>query len=632
MAQQDSLVGRTLGQYQILDEIGRGGMATVYRAWQPTLRRHVALKVLASHLVDDREFTQRFQQEAVSAANLSHFNIVTIYDVAQESGYYYIAMEYIEGRPLDRVIMQDGALPLARVIRILRQVADALDYAHQRNFIHRDIKPANILVTAEDHAVLTDFGIVKALEGSGVTASFTTAGTILGTPAYMSPEHIQGEAVDYRTDLYSLGIVCYEMLSGRPPFGGTTATVLYAQVNTSPPNIRQLNPAVPEHVERALMRMLAKRPEDRFQSAGAFVDALASEEIVVKIPPEKTALMPPDKQPTPYSQPAQSGWPQKTPPPPKGKGHGCLIGGLIGGAVLAVLAAVVAVVILLPVVFPKKGTEVPTTTEVLVAKEQIAFTSKRDGNAEIYVMNSDGSGQTNVTNSLSEDYYPRWSPDGARISFHSYPPGEEAAQIYVVDLDTGQRRLVNTGVDNAKFADWSPDGQDLVFAGERDGDWDLYIVDLATGTMRRLTQGPANDFFPAWSPSGKEIAFTRDDGDDREIYVVRADGSNLRNLSNSPGWDWHPSWSPDGQKIGFTGERTGTRQIYVMNADGSGQRQLTDTPDVHNMEPRWNPDGTTIVFSSNRDGNWEIYVMNVDGTNVMRLTSNVEHDYNPHWR
>jgi tetratricopeptide (TPR) repeat protein len=272
-----NLVGTTLGQYEIIELIGEGGMASVYKAWQPSLRRYVALKVLAPHLTGDAEFVQRFQQEAVSAANLKHPNIVTIHDVGTEGGYHYIAMEFIEGVSLEERIRSGQAFAPEQVVNVISQVGSALDYAHQRGFVHRDIKPANVLLDQSGRAVLTDFGIVKALSGSGLTAALTQAGTVYGTPQYMSPEQIRDEPLDHRSDLYSLGIVCYEMLSGQVPFDGTTThAVLYAQVNTPPPPLRQaLGPEVPPPVEAVVDRMLAKEQENRYNSAGAFARDLA---------------------------------------------------------------------------------------------------------------------------------------------------------------------------------------------------------------------------------------------------------------------------------------------------------------------------------------------------------------------
>jgi len=277
MSQWNSLVGRSLGQYQIVELIGEGGMAAVYKAWQPTLQRYVALKVLTPHLAGDAEFVKRFHHEAVAAANLKQTNIVTIHDVGVEGDYHYIAMELIEGTSLADRVRSGPVLTPEQVADIIAQTGAALDYAHERGFIHRDIKPANILIDASGRVVLTDFGLVKALSGSGVTSTLTRAGTVFGTPRYMSPEQVKDEPLDYRSDLYSLGIVCYEMLSGQVPFDGTTThSVLYAQVNTPPPPLRDLaGLAVPLPVDAVVEKMLAKERENRYQSAGEFARDLA---------------------------------------------------------------------------------------------------------------------------------------------------------------------------------------------------------------------------------------------------------------------------------------------------------------------------------------------------------------------
>jgi len=367
-----NLVGTTLGQYQIVELIGEGGMASVYKAWQPSLRRYVALKVLAPHLSSDAEFVQRFHQEAVSAANLKQTNIVTIHDVGTESGYHYIAMEIIDGVSLEEHIRSGQAFALEQVVGIISQIGSALDYAHQRGFIHRDIKPANILIDASGRAVLTDFGIVKALSGSGVTSALTRAGTVFGTPHYMSPEQVRDEPLDHRSDLYALGIVCYEMLTGQVPFDGTTThAVLYAQVNDPPPPLRQvMGPAAPPPVEAVVNKMLAKERANRYNSAGEFARDLAQAasgvwpagvggETVVATPmgtgtavmgeppagmPAATVVQP---TPAPYTPTAYTPTPPPMPAPARRSRWPLVLGTgavVIGG--LLILAAVVWVLVL----------------------------------------------------------------------------------------------------------------------------------------------------------------------------------------------------------------------------------------------------------------------------------------------
>jgi len=262
---------RVLGKYEILGEIGRGGFGAVYEALDTTLKRRVVLKILAPHLVWHPEFVERFRREAQIPASLRHPNIVVIHEIGEEQGQHYIAMEYLPGRPLDRMIAEGGGLPLAQVLSIAEQVASALDYAHERALIHRDVKPSNIIVDERGRAVLTDFGLVRAAETSGLS----TTGQTIGTPEYMSPEQAEGEEVDWRSDLYSLGVVVYEMCVGRVPFkADTPLAVLRAQADREPPRPRDLSPSLPQAVEEVLLRALAKRPEDRYQSAGQLAEAL----------------------------------------------------------------------------------------------------------------------------------------------------------------------------------------------------------------------------------------------------------------------------------------------------------------------------------------------------------------------
>jgi serine/threonine protein kinase len=269
------LVGKAWGRFLIIEERGRGGMAVVYRAYDNVLQRTVALKVLLPHLAANAEFTQRFEREAITAANLRHPNIVIIYDVGSHESFQYIVMEYLDGPTLHQEIQRIGPLPIGRAISILGQLANALDYAHQQGLVHRDVKPANVLVStryARDHITLTDFGLVKAAH----MAKITTEGSASGTLKYMSPEQALGEELDGRSDVYSLGVVVYEMLSGEVPFAATTPfEVLRELIHRPPPPLAPLNPSVNMRMDQAVFRALAKEPAARFTTAGEFATALA---------------------------------------------------------------------------------------------------------------------------------------------------------------------------------------------------------------------------------------------------------------------------------------------------------------------------------------------------------------------
>jgi len=274
-----------IGKYEIIEELGRGGFATVYKARDVELDRVVAVKVLYPHLTADPGFAARFRQEARAAARLRHPHIVTVYETGEADDQLYIAMEYLPGRTLQALLEAEGALLLERAVLILEQVAEALDYAHAQGVVHRDVKPGNVMVeeTASGvRATLTDFGLVKALAAS---TALTSAGTLLGSPEYMAPEQAVPEwarEVGPAADRYALGVVAYQMLTGRVPFPGNTLATLYAHVRGSVPLPRLLRPGLSAAVEAALLKMLANAPTERFPSASAFVarlrEALSAEQ------------------------------------------------------------------------------------------------------------------------------------------------------------------------------------------------------------------------------------------------------------------------------------------------------------------------------------------------------------------
>ncbi len=267
----DSLIGKGIGPYRILRFLGQGGFAQVYLAVHEGLGRQVALKVLFPSYAESPEFVDRFLREARISANLEHPNIVQVYDVGNADGYYYIAMQYVDGETLQAAMGRGARLEAEVVANIVAQVAGALDYAHGQGIIHRDVKPSNILIDRRGKAYLTDFGIARAAWSARVTKT----GVSIGTPEYMSPEQALGRGVDARSDLYSLAVVLYEMICGRAPFvGENPLSVLHQIAYEPPPAPRALNPGISASLESVLLRGLAKRPEDRFQSGAEMVAAL----------------------------------------------------------------------------------------------------------------------------------------------------------------------------------------------------------------------------------------------------------------------------------------------------------------------------------------------------------------------
>ncbi|MBL7182837.1 MAG: serine/threonine protein kinase [Anaerolineae bacterium] len=262
---------QTLGKYQILAEIGRGSFATVYKALDPELQREIALKVLDPRLACDEVFVQRFLREARSAANLQHPNIVVVHEVGEVEGTYFIAMAYLPGLPLVELIANEAPVTVERAIELLSPIAEALDYAHGQGFIHRDVKPSNIILDARGQPVLTDFGLVRA----GDVSSLSSLGTPIGTPYYMAPEQASGEPVNRRVDLYSLGVVLFEMLTRGVPFqADTPVAVLYQHVHEIPPDLSTLDLGIPVPVAQVVKQALAKDASSRYPSGKVLIAAL----------------------------------------------------------------------------------------------------------------------------------------------------------------------------------------------------------------------------------------------------------------------------------------------------------------------------------------------------------------------
>jgi len=321
------LVGKSLGPYRIVQEIGRGPIGVVYKALDPVLGSDVALKVVATHWTKQPGFLTRFRREAEFAARLTHPHIVAIYGIGEQDGLHYIAMQYVVGPNLKQVLEQQGRLPLPQAVRLIQQMAEALDYAHAQRCVHQDIKPTNILLQRDDFAVLTDFGVVKALYDTGlihadmrgIVKALYNSGLgpidiMAGTAEYMTPEQAEGGAVGQRSDIYSSAVVAFHMLTGSVPFSAKTPTaVLMKHMTEPPPSLRQLNPALPAGVEQAVLRALAKKPEWRYERMGDFARVLAQAAGLNAARPQ-VETMPATKAPVPAPQPAVPVPPPQKPP------------------------------------------------------------------------------------------------------------------------------------------------------------------------------------------------------------------------------------------------------------------------------------------------------------------------------
>lgn len=589
------LIGKTLGQYHIRREIGRGGMAVVYEAYQPLLARTVAIKVLPPEFAFDKTFVRRFLQEGRAAARLNHPNIVTIYDVGEQNGVYFIVMEKLDGESLHDLIRRTGQLPLSRATSILTQIAGAMDYAHAQGLVHRDIKPANIIVGADGRATLTDFGIVKAAEGTALTQT----GTLMGTPEYMSPEQARGETAGVSSDLYALGVTLYEMLTGKTPFrADSPVVVLYKQAFEAPTPVRTSVPELPSAADAVIAKALAKEPAHRFRSAGEMARALANAGASA---PAAPAVSPHRVLPT--SNPWRL-WPRSR--NSFVLAAGILVVMVVGGALLLnTLFAPSARTTATSVGGESLSASVSRPPACLGLDAMTPFTADRTGKAEIYCLAQSGVVQMTHTPGRGAS----WSP----------APAENGDILFTSDR-SGKREV--WGLTGAGVVQWTytpGDGEswgpaptasgDVLFASNRTGKREIWGLTHQGVVQWTHTPGNGESWGPASAANG-DVLFTSNRSGKREIWGLTDAGIAQWTHTPGDGESWGPVSSLNGD-IFFTSDRSGKREVWGLTE--AGVVQWTHTP---NGGESWGPAPTAngdIVFTSDRDGKTEIYRASPDG-------------------
>lgn len=680
------MVGRTLSHYKILQKLGSGGMGEVYVAEDTKLSRHVALKVLSPQMATG-ERLMRFEREAKAVAALNHPNIVTIYSVEESEGVHFITMELVKGKTVTEQISKKG-LPLNTFFEIAIPLADAVSAAHEKGIIHRDLKPDNLMVSDEGGLKILDFGLAKlkqefAQEGISElpTQSPTQEGRILGTVAYMSPEQAEGKSVDHRSDIFSVGIILYEMATGERPFKGeTTVSILSSIVKDTPTSVTEVNPDRPRILSRIIKRCLAKDPTRRYQTALDLRNEL--EELKQEV--ESGEVVEGFATAAPYRRTKR-------------------IWLLAAAAVTIAVLATVAVTYLLlrPQWQASEGETAPavgTFTQLTSLPglelfpslspdgDNLVYCSQAAGNWDIYLKRVGGERVMNLTeNSPADDRMPALSPDGGQIAFRSERDG---GGIFLMGA-TGEsvRRLTDFGFNPA----WSPDGKEIVFATENRTDpisastiSQLWTIEVPTGEKRLVSEGDA--VHPTWSPRKSRIAYcalTADTGQ-RDILTISSSGGEAVPVTDDAYVDWNPVWSPDGKYIYFSSDRsgsmnlwripieeesgkllgppeavttgaTGFRQHISFSKDGSriayvegvlagniwkvafdpeagtvegksvaiteGSRQLTvDMP---------SPDGQWLLYTTRQQE--DIFIVRADGTDPRQLTDDLHKDRRPRW-
>ena len=507
------MIDQTISHYKVLTKLGEGGMGVVYKAEDTKLKRIVALKFLRAEALEDEELKIRFLREAQAAAALNHPNICTVYEIDEDNGISFIAMEWVEGQSIKEKI-KERPLQLDEAFDIAIQAGRGLQTAHEKGITHRDIKSANLMLTAQGQLKVMDFGLAQL----GDRSQLTKTGASLGTPAYMSPEQAEGRPADRRSDIWSLGVVLYEMVSGQLPFkGDRQAAVAYAILNEEPEPLTALRSGVPIALDRVIDKALAKAPEERYQHV---------DELLVDL-----RELQKERQSGESRLPAGGAPARAMDDKPAGRTGWYVAASAVVAALLIAGAAWLGV--FEPASQPPQEPlqVVPLTTYSGIESQpsfspdgaQVAFTWNGDNqdNFDIYVKEIDSGTPQRLTSSPAPEQYPAWSPDGRQIAFLRRKSSSGKFAVVLIPAIGGPEREVaeigpfpRDGSLPPHYHAWLPDGNALVVVDRSPSEepFALFLLSTETGEKRRLTSPPAEsvgDSGPAFSPDGRTLAFVR---------------------------------------------------------------------------------------------------------------------------
>lgn len=579
-----ALADALAGQYAIEREIAHGGMATVYLARDLRHGRRVALKVMRDE-VAAAVGAERFLEEIRVTALLQHPHILPLFDSGSAGALLWYVMPFVEGETLRSRLAREGRVPIDEAVRLAREVADALEHAHARGIVHRDVKPENMLLQ-DGHALVADFGIALALEHAG-GERLTRTGLTLGTPQYMAPEQAAGErAIDARVDIYALGAVVHEMITGEPPFGqGSRQLVLQRMLLEPPTALTTRCPDASPQLEAAVRRAMAKRPDERFPTAAAFAAALVA-------PADRR-----DSTPAALAgnlrhdvEAATVNYSQRRVIAARAAVYMTLAGvgaGLMGGWGLAHSS-------MTDRWRGRQEIQAPTSDPKLAdaAMDGAVVNASTDGLSLVVV---DRAGRLQLRIAANRPWTPRFSPDGHRVAYGAFGAGRGTSDLWVTDLDAGTTQRLTDDDGDSNDPQWSPDGNVIAYSVSAPGGKDLASRPVAGGEAHVLASRDGTQFPSDWPRQGKMLLVTDESGPDRhDILVQPADGARAQAYAATAADETAARLSPDGHWVAYTSDESGRAEVYLDSYPRPSHRVVVSRGG--GMHPVWRADGHELYY------------------------------------
>ncbi|MBL8190468.1 MAG: PD40 domain-containing protein [Acidobacteria bacterium] len=642
---QTMQIGQRISHYQIVSQIGEGGMGQVWLAEDKNLGRQVAIKLLPAEFTGNADRLRRFEQEARAASALNHPNIVTVHEIGEVDGLHFLVTEFVKGRTL-RQALANGPMPVSQALDVAEQIAEALAAAHGAGIIHRDIKPENVMVRHDGYVKVLDFGLAKLTAPVGMNsdslsrmdtlrAANTTPGMILGTPRYMSPEQARGLSLDSRTDLFSLGVVLYELLAGNPPFAGETLSDLIASIlMTTPTPLSEVAPNTPPELQTIVGKLLEKKPEQRYRTA---------EDLLADLQDCKTDLQVSARLERRHQSQSQQTaiLPTTNPPRPVWKHPKVWLASL---ALLTVFGAG-------GWWLTTRKNETPAATTIWPVKtlvnwrlspsegvsdcrfspngEFIAFSVVRNGRRQIHLNQTGEKNSLPVTDDEWNNFNPIWSPDGRDLAFISERDKQQS--IWRMRALGGTQTLVaQLHHPGARLRDWSADGATIYFESNSQ----LFAVDVATGNTREITLPEPTDpnvrnLDFRLAPDGKKFVFIKRRNSQDDLWIRNTEGSAPIRITADSLNKNSPVWHPDGQRIVYSARRDGVRQIFAVGLQDKQPQQLTFGESDYSVADVVKTDvGVRILCSANRS-EADLWRVKVATGEEEQLTSDLNFDLWP---